>query len=159
MAAKRTAELIPLCHPLPLTHVEVRASLEETGVYLEAEAATTPRPASRWKPSPPSRSPPSPSTTGKAVEKGMTITDMRLDGRRAASQENGKGKGLKGRIKLSVFYFPLKPLFFYPLPLFFPNGPAYNVVSTGVEPSGRFRVRETRDEIQIAPTPARRSRR
>src|ERR687894_1832870 len=41
MAAKRTAELIPLCHPLPLTHVEVRATLEDTGVYLEAEAATT----------------------------------------------------------------------------------------------------------------------
>jgi cyclic pyranopterin phosphate synthase len=40
MAAKRTGELIPLCHPLPLTHVEVRAKLEETGVYLEAEAAT-----------------------------------------------------------------------------------------------------------------------
>ena len=40
MAAKRTAELIPLCHPLPLTHIEVRAELQETGVYLEAEAAT-----------------------------------------------------------------------------------------------------------------------
>jgi cyclic pyranopterin phosphate synthase len=40
MAAKRTGELIPLCHPLPLTHIEVRANLEETGVYLEAEAAT-----------------------------------------------------------------------------------------------------------------------
>ena len=40
MAAKRTAELIPLCHPLPLTHVEVRAELQEAGVYLEAEVAT-----------------------------------------------------------------------------------------------------------------------
>src|SRR5260370_39682438 len=40
MAAKRTAELIPLCHPLPLTVVEVRAELEESGVYLEAEVAT-----------------------------------------------------------------------------------------------------------------------
>ncbi len=40
MAAKRTAELIPLCHPLPLTHIEVRAELEETGVHLEAEVAT-----------------------------------------------------------------------------------------------------------------------
>src|SRR3954471_419940 len=27
MAAKRTADLIPLCHPLPLTHVDVRAEL------------------------------------------------------------------------------------------------------------------------------------
>ena len=29
MGAKRTAELIPLCHPLPLTHVEVQADLAE----------------------------------------------------------------------------------------------------------------------------------
>ncbi len=40
MAAKRTADLIPLCHPLALTHIEVRAELQDTGVYLEAEAAT-----------------------------------------------------------------------------------------------------------------------
>src|ERR687889_2611321 len=36
MAAKRTAELIPLCHPLPLTHVDVHATIEETGVSLHA---------------------------------------------------------------------------------------------------------------------------
>src|SRR5260370_11901698 len=41
MAAKRTAELIPLCHPLPLTHVDVRAELQDGGVYLAA-AVTTP---------------------------------------------------------------------------------------------------------------------
>src|ERR687893_2437489 len=40
MAAKRTAELIPLCHPLPLTHVDVRAALEADGVHLEAEVST-----------------------------------------------------------------------------------------------------------------------
>ncbi len=40
MAAKRTAELIPLCHPLPLKHVEVRATVEEGGIFIEAEAAT-----------------------------------------------------------------------------------------------------------------------
>ena len=40
MAAKRTAELIPLCHPLPLTHVDVKARIEEFGVYLEAEVST-----------------------------------------------------------------------------------------------------------------------
>ena len=40
-AAKRTAELIPLCHPLPLTHVDVRVSFEGSGqVVLEAEART-----------------------------------------------------------------------------------------------------------------------
>ena len=40
MAAKRTAELIPLCHPLFLTHIEVRAEVREDSIYLEAEAAT-----------------------------------------------------------------------------------------------------------------------
>jgi cyclic pyranopterin monophosphate synthase len=40
-AAKRTAELIPLCHPLPLSFVDVEASLGETEVVLVAEARTT----------------------------------------------------------------------------------------------------------------------
>ena len=40
MAAKRTAELIPLCHPLPLTHVDVRAEARDDGVYLESEVST-----------------------------------------------------------------------------------------------------------------------
>ena len=41
MAAKRTAELIPLCHPLPLTHVDVRLEVAESGVAVEATAETT----------------------------------------------------------------------------------------------------------------------
>ena len=41
MAAKRTAELIPLCHPLPLSHVDVRLEVEEDGVAIEASAETT----------------------------------------------------------------------------------------------------------------------
>jgi cyclic pyranopterin phosphate synthase len=40
MAAKRTAELIPLCHPLPLTHVDVQAKMEDYGVSLEASVST-----------------------------------------------------------------------------------------------------------------------
>src|SRR6185437_142571 len=40
MAAKRTAELIPLCHPLPLTHVDVQARVEDYGVRLEASVST-----------------------------------------------------------------------------------------------------------------------
>jgi cyclic pyranopterin phosphate synthase len=40
-AAKRTAELIPLCHPLPLSFVDVEAELGETEVVLTAEARTT----------------------------------------------------------------------------------------------------------------------
>jgi len=43
MAAKRTGELIPLCHPLPLSHVEVRATPDEatSGVELRAVVRTT----------------------------------------------------------------------------------------------------------------------
>jgi cyclic pyranopterin monophosphate synthase len=41
MAAKRTAELIPLCHPLPLTHVEVSLEVAATEVVIEASAETT----------------------------------------------------------------------------------------------------------------------
>jgi cyclic pyranopterin phosphate synthase len=40
MAAKRTAELIPLCHPIALSKVDVTAELRDFGVYLEAEAIT-----------------------------------------------------------------------------------------------------------------------
>jgi cyclic pyranopterin phosphate synthase len=40
MAAKRTAELIPLCHPLPLTLVNVNAEVRDEGVYLESEVST-----------------------------------------------------------------------------------------------------------------------
>ena len=39
-AAKRTPELIPLCHPLALTFIDVRISLEDGGAVIEAEART-----------------------------------------------------------------------------------------------------------------------
>ena len=41
MAAKRTAELIPLCHPLPLSHVEVSLEVGEHYVEITASAETT----------------------------------------------------------------------------------------------------------------------
>src|SRR5215469_18576867 len=37
-AAKRTAELIPMCHPLPLTHVDVQAVIAGDGVRITATA-------------------------------------------------------------------------------------------------------------------------
>ena len=40
-AAKKTAELIPLCHPLMLTHADVEVTVERGGVRIEATAATT----------------------------------------------------------------------------------------------------------------------
>jgi cyclic pyranopterin phosphate synthase len=80
MAAKRTAELIPLCHPLPLTHIEVRAEIQDAGVYLEAEAATRAGTGVEME-----------ALTAvtvaaltvydmcKALDKAMTITDVRLE--------------------------------------------------------------------------------
>ncbi|MGB9178353.1 MAG: cyclic pyranopterin monophosphate synthase MoaC [Pyrinomonadaceae bacterium] len=80
MAAKRTSELIPLCHPLPLTHIDVRATLEDTGVYLEAEAATKAQTGVEMEAL-------TAATVAaltiydmcKAVDKAMTITDIRLE--------------------------------------------------------------------------------
>jgi cyclic pyranopterin phosphate synthase len=40
-AAKRTSALIPLCHPLMLTHADVEVTLEKSGVRIIASAATT----------------------------------------------------------------------------------------------------------------------
>lgn len=39
-AAKRTAELIPMCHPLPLTFVDVIAEIQPNGILIRATAAT-----------------------------------------------------------------------------------------------------------------------
>jgi cyclic pyranopterin monophosphate synthase len=41
MSAKRTAELIPLCHPLPLSHVEVELEVGDAEVRIQAVAETT----------------------------------------------------------------------------------------------------------------------
>jgi cyclic pyranopterin phosphate synthase len=41
MAAKRTSDLIPLCHPLPLSHIEVRLAVQEGSVEITAVAETT----------------------------------------------------------------------------------------------------------------------
>lgn len=80
MAAKRTSDLIPLCHPLPLTHVDVKATLEDDGVTLEAEVSTNAQTGVEME-----------ALTAvsvaaltiydmcKALEKGMTITDVRLE--------------------------------------------------------------------------------
>jgi cyclic pyranopterin phosphate synthase len=80
MAAKRTAELIPLCHPLPLTLVDVRAQIEQSGIYLEAEVSTNAQTGVEME-----------ALTAvsiaaltiydmcKALDKAITITDIRLE--------------------------------------------------------------------------------
>jgi molybdenum cofactor biosynthesis protein MoaC len=40
MAAKRTADLIPLCHPLPITHISVTLEVGDARVEIRAEVAT-----------------------------------------------------------------------------------------------------------------------
>ncbi len=80
MAAKRTAELIPLCHPLPLTHVDVQAKIETYGVYLESSVSTNAQTGVEME-----------ALTAvsvaaltiydmcKAVDKGITISEVRLE--------------------------------------------------------------------------------
>lgn len=81
MAAKRTADLIPLCHPLPLTHINVTCDLQDdlpgisitatvrttakTGVEMEALTAVSVAALTVYD-------------MAKAVEKTMQITNIRL---------------------------------------------------------------------------------
>jgi cyclic pyranopterin phosphate synthase len=41
MAAKRTSDLVPLCHPLPLTAIDVHVAIAENGVEITALVETT----------------------------------------------------------------------------------------------------------------------
>jgi cyclic pyranopterin monophosphate synthase len=80
MAAKRTAELIPLCHPLPLTHVDVQARIEDYGIHLESAVSTNAQTGVEME-----------ALTAvsvaaltiydmcKALDKGITISDVRLE--------------------------------------------------------------------------------
>ena len=80
MAAKRTADLIPLCHPLPLTHVDVQAQIEGDSIYLQAEVSTNAQTGVEME-----------ALTAvavaaltiydmcKALDKAITITDIRLE--------------------------------------------------------------------------------
>ena len=80
MAAKKTSELIPLCHPLPLTYIDVSAELKKDGVYLEAEVTTNAQTGVEME-----------ALTAvsiaaltvydmcKALDKGITIAEVRLE--------------------------------------------------------------------------------
>lgn len=89
LAAKRTAELIPLCHPLPLTHIDVSASIEADGVALIAEVTTNAQTGVEME-----------ALTAvavaaltvydmcKALEKGMTITAIQLESKTGGKSGN-----------------------------------------------------------------------
>jgi cyclic pyranopterin phosphate synthase len=80
MAAKQTANLIPLCHQLALSRVEIRAKLTDFGVLLESEVITTAQTGVEME-----------ALTAvsvaaltvydmcKAIDKSITITDVRLE--------------------------------------------------------------------------------
>ncbi len=80
LAAKQTAQLIPLCHSLPLSHVDVEISIEDYGVHILATAATAARTGVEMEAL-------TAATVAaltvydmcKAIDKAITITDIRLE--------------------------------------------------------------------------------
>ena len=79
MAAKKTSELIPLCHPLALTHASVELTFEKDGIAIEATVATAERTGVEME------ALTAVSVAGltlydmlKSVERGARLTDVRL---------------------------------------------------------------------------------
>ena len=79
MAAKRTSELIPLCHPLPLSHVEVTLTVGDDAVEIVASAETTAQTGVEMEAlTAASVAALTVYDMAKAVDKGMTIGEVRL---------------------------------------------------------------------------------
>lgn len=79
-AAKRTAELIPLCHPLPLSHVDVTVEATDYGLRVTASAATTgPTGVEMEALTAASVALLTLYDMCKAIDKGMTLTEIRLE--------------------------------------------------------------------------------
>jgi len=79
MAAKRTAELIPLCHPLPLSHVEVSVLVHDDSVEIVASAETTAQTGVEMEALvAASVAALTVYDMAKAVDKGMVVEDVRL---------------------------------------------------------------------------------
>jgi len=79
MGAKKTSELIPLCHQIDLSKVDVRAELRDDGIYIEAEAVTDAKTGVEME------ALTAVTVAGltlydmlKAVERGARLTDIRL---------------------------------------------------------------------------------
>lgn len=78
-AAKRTSDLIPLCHPLPLTHVSVSLDVGSDSVLIEATAETTARTGVEMEALvAASVAALTVYDMAKAVDKGMVVEDVRL---------------------------------------------------------------------------------
>jgi cyclic pyranopterin phosphate synthase len=79
MAAKRTSELIPLCHPLPLSHVDVELEVGERSVEIRASAETTAQTGVEMEAlTAASVAALTVYDMAKAIDKEMTIGDVRL---------------------------------------------------------------------------------
>ena len=79
MAAKRTSDLIPLCHPLPLTHVDVELEVGDGVVAIEASASTTAQTGVEMEALvAASVAALTLYDMAKAVDKTMSVTDVRL---------------------------------------------------------------------------------
>jgi cyclic pyranopterin monophosphate synthase len=79
MAAKRTSDLIPLCHPLPLSRVDVQLEVEEAGVAIEATAETTAQTGVEMEALVAAAvAALTVYDMAKAIDKGMTVTDVTL---------------------------------------------------------------------------------
>ena len=89
MAAKRTAELIPLCHPLPLAHADVQLDVRDDGIQITATARTDGKTGVEME-----------ALTAasiaaltlydmcKAMDKAMEITDIRLESKTGGRSGN-----------------------------------------------------------------------
>ena len=96
MAAKRTAELIPLCHPLPLTHVDVQAEITNDGVHLRSSVSTNAQTGVEME-----------ALTAvsvaaltiydmcKALDKGIVISDVRLERKTGGKSGDYNREGFK----------------------------------------------------------------
>ena len=79
-AAKRTAELIPMCHPLPLSFLDVRVEVEAGGIVIHATAATTaPTGVEMEAMTAAAVAALTVYDMCKAVDKGIVIRDLRLE--------------------------------------------------------------------------------
>ncbi|HEY7544270.1 MAG TPA: cyclic pyranopterin monophosphate synthase MoaC [Blastocatellia bacterium] len=92
MAAKRTDEIIPLCHSLPLNTVDVQLELKEDGIFISATAATDAKTGVEME-----------ALTAvsvaaltlydmcKAIDKKMVITDIKLVSKTGGTSKVGDG--------------------------------------------------------------------
>ena len=94
MAAKRTAELIPLCHSLALSHADVQITLTDEGAQIDATASTSAQTGVEME-----------ALTAvsvaaltlydmcKAIDRGMTISDIRLERKTGGRSGEWKREG------------------------------------------------------------------